>query len=103
MCNPVLLLAAGTMAGWGVNKWQDRQKEKAERNAQARIDAIQKEAQEKIDYNKNVIQQPQSTEELKNQALTQKQLTTQKVPLNTGLTGATVGSPTSVGLNLGGY
>jgi alpha-D-ribose 1-methylphosphonate 5-triphosphate synthase subunit PhnG len=102
MCNPVLLLAAGTMAGWGVNKWQDRQKEKAERNAQARIDAIQKEAQEKIDYNKNIIQQAQSTQEAQ-QTQQQKQLTTQKVPLNTGSTGATVGSPTSIGLNLGGY
>lgn len=101
MCNPVLLLAAGTMAGWGVNKWQDRQKEKAERNAQARIDAIQKEAQEKIDYNKNIIQQAQSTQEA--QQNPQHPLTTQKVPLNTGSTGATVGSPTSIGLNLGGY
>ena len=62
----------------------------------ANIEKLKKTPEEQAQLNT-----PQSTQEA--QQKPQQQLTTQKVPLNTGSTGATIGSPTTVGLNLGGY
>lgn len=104
MCHPVLLLASavgGVGAGVAIRNKQEQKKRKAEAATQARIDAVKQEYEQRIEANK-IANQTQSTEELQNPTLAQK-LKEQKVPLNTSNTGATVGTPTTVGLNLGGY
>ena len=45
----------------------------------------------------------QSTEKLSQTEELQKKLAAQKIPLNTGTTGLSVGNSLSTGLNLGGY
>lgn len=98
MCPPVVL-ALG--AGMGMSYLQHRSDKKAKQETQAKIDAANKAAQDQVEANK-LANSVQSTEELKNPTLADK-LKQQKVPLNTGNTGVATASPTSVGLNLGGY
>lgn len=91
----------GGIAGGLINEATRRRADKkhtAELNSiNANIEKLKKTPEEQAQLNT-----PQSTQEAQ-QTQQQQQLTTQKVPLNTGSTGATVGSPTSIGLNLGGY
>lgn len=75
---------------------------KAKKKDQAAINAANQAAADQVEANK-VANSVQSTEETTTATDAIKKLTTQKVPLNTSNTGATVGSQTSVGLNLGGY
>lgn len=77
---------------------------KAQRQDQATINAANQAAQNQVEQNK-LANSVQSTEDTttKTTDTNTKKLITQKVPLNTSSTGATVGSQTSVGLNLGGY
>ena len=101
MCDPVSLTLAAVGTGVGMSVLQDRQNKKAKKENNAAIQGINQAAQQQVEANK-IANQTQSTEELQNPTLAQK-LKEQKVPLNTSNTGATVGTPTSVGLNLGGY
>ena len=102
MCDPVSLsLAAvgiGTTIALGNKK---NNKEKAKANAQ--INAANQAANKQIEANKiaNSVQTTDTTKETPTDLATK--LKQQKLPLNTTNTGATVGTPTSVGLNLGGY
>ena len=100
MCDPVSLTLAAAGIGTTIalgNKKNNKEKAKAS----AQVNAANQAAQQQVEANK-IANQTQSTEELQNPTLAQK-LKEQKVPLNTSNTGATVGTPTSVGLNLGGY
>lgn len=100
MCDPVSLTLAAAGIGTTIalgNKKNNKEKAKAS----AQVNAANQAAQRQVEANK-IANQTQSTEELQNPTLAQK-LKEQKVPLNTSNTGATVGTPTSVGLNLGGY
>ena len=101
MCDPVSLTLGAIATGVGMSVVQDRQNKKAKKENNAAIQGINQAAQQQVEANK-IANQTQSTEELQNPTLAQK-LKEQKVPLNTSNTGATVGTPTSVGLNLGGY
>lgn len=77
---------------------------KAKKNDQAAINSINQTAQDKINQNK-LASSDQTTENntTTTDTNTTKKLITRKLPLNTSSTGATIGSSTSVGLNLGGY
>lgn len=100
MCDPVsLAITAAAVGGtWAYGNYKNNQeKDKASAKAQA----ANKLVQEQEEHNK-LANSVQSTEELKNPLLNE-ELKKQKVPLNTGSTGASTASPTSVGLNLGGY
>lgn len=99
MCNPALLIA-GVGAGL-LNEYMYKRKEKKVDAAQKAAKTAQEELEAFKEHNK-LANSVQSTEELKNPTLAE-QLKQQKVPLNTGSTGASTASPTSVGLNLGGY
>ena len=99
MCNPALFVAALAGTGAGLLAHQKNKKEQAK--ADQRINTANQAAQDQVEQNK-IANSVQSTEELKNPTLAE-QLKQQKVPLNTGSTGASTASPTSVGLNLGGY
>lgn len=102
MCPPVLLAAAAAGTAWGVGVAKDRKaKKKSEAATQEALKQINKQTEERIEHNK-LANSVQSTEELKNPTLADK-LKQQKVPLNTGSTGTQFNTPTSVGLNLGGY
>lgn len=74
---------------------------KAKAQDKANIKAANQAVQNQVEHNK-LANSVQSTEELKNPTLAE-QLKQQKVPLNTGSTGTQFSTPTSVGLNLGGY
>lgn len=101
MCDPVSLTLGAIATGVGMSVVQDRQNKKAKKKNNAAIQGINQEAQQQVEANK-IANQVQTTDELKPPTLAQK-LKEQKVPLNTSNTGATVGTPTAVGLNLGGY
>lgn len=75
--------------------------EKARKKDQAAINAANQAAQNQVEQNK-LANSTQSTENT-TKTDTTKKIATQKIPLNTASTGATIGSGTSVGLNLGGY
>ena len=103
MCDPVTLtaLAVGVSGGIGMNYLQNRNNKKAKAQTNTQINAADQAAQDQIEANK-LANSTQSTEELKNPLLNE-ELKKQKVPLNTGSTGTQFSTPTSVGLNLGGY
>ena len=75
---------------------------KAKKQDTAAINAANQAAANQVEQNKlaNSVQTTENTPTTENAA---KKITTQRVPLNTSLTGASTGSQTSVGLNLGGY
>lgn len=75
---------------------------KAKKKDAATINAANQAAANQVEQNKlaNSVQTTENTPTTENAA---KKITTQRVPLNTSLTGASTGSQTSVGLNLGGY
>ena len=89
----------GGLAGTLLNN-QSYKKAKAKDTAS--INAANQAAANQVEQNK-LANSVQTTEETTTATDAIKKLTTQKVPLNTSNTGATVGSQTSVGLNLGGY
>lgn len=74
----------------------------AQKKDQATINAANQAAANQVEQNKlaNSVQTTENTPTTENAAT---KITTQRVPLNTYLTGASTGSQTSVGLNLGGY
>lgn len=79
---------------------------KAKNKANAKLAAANQstqDAKQHIEANKiaNSVQSTDTTKETSTDLATK--LKQQKVPLNTTNTGATVGTPSSVGLNLGGY
>jgi hypothetical protein len=78
-----------------------RYKEAKEKDQQA-INSANQAADEQIKLNKTA-NSTQTTEDSTVATDTTKKIATQRVPLNTSLTGISTGSPTSVGLNLGGY
>ena len=99
MCNAKGLLGwfyPPSLLGWNSDK-------KAKRQANATINAANQAAANQVEKNKlaNSVQTTEKTNTATQDAV--KKLATQKVPLNTTNTGATIGSPSSVGLNLGGY
>ena len=89
----------GGLAGTLINN-QNYKKAKAKDTAA--INAANQAAANQVEQNK-LANSIQTTEEATTATDAIKKLTPQKVPLNTSNTGATVGSQTSVGLNLGGY
>jgi hypothetical protein len=99
MCNPALFVAA--LAGTGAGLLAHQKNKKEADKTEQRINAANQAAQDQVEHNK-LANSVQSTEELKNPTLAE-QLKQQKVPLNTGSTGTQFSTPTSVGLNLGGY
>ena len=101
MCDPVTLTLAAVGTGVGMSVLQDKQNKKDKKRVNTTLQNINQEHEQRIEANK-IANQVQTTDELKPPTLAQK-LKEQKVPLNTSNTGATVGTPTSVGLNLGGY
>lgn len=78
---------------------------RAKKKDQATINAINQSAQDKINQNKlaSLDQTTENTTTTTDTNNNTKKLITRKLPLNTSSTGATIGSSTSVGLNLGGY
>lgn len=76
---------------------------KARKEDAATINAANQAAADQVEKNKvaNSVQTTEPATQSTQDAV--KKLATQKVPLNTQNTGATIGSQTSVGLNLGGY
>ena len=105
MCEPITLLglaaATGAASGYYLGKKREKNYKKAVKQTNSAIDSINQDAMDRVAHNE-LANTTQSTDELTNSTLANK-LITQKVPLNTTTTGATVGSPASVGLNLGGY
>jgi hypothetical protein len=101
MCDPVTATVLGLASGVGMSYLQNKNNKKDKNRMNARISALEQEANKQVEANK-IANQVQTTDELKPPTLADK-LKEQKVPLNTSNTGATVGTPTSVGLNLGGY
>lgn len=89
----------GGLAGTLLN---NQSYKKAKAKDTAAINAANQAAANQVEQNK-LANSVQTTEETTTATDAIKKLTTQKVPLNTSNTGATVGSQTSVGLNLGGY
>lgn len=100
MCDPVsLAITAAAVGGhWAYGNYKNN---KEKDKASAKVQAANKLVQEQEEHNK-LANSVQATEELKNPTLAE-QLKQQKVPLNTGSTGTQFSTPTSVGLNLGGY
>lgn len=100
MCDPVsLAITAAAVGGtWAYGNYKNN---KEKDKASAKVQAANTLVQDQVEQNK-LANSVQSTEELKNPTLAE-QLKQQKVPLNTGSTGASTARPTSVGLNLGGY
>lgn len=102
MCDPVSLSLAAVGLGSTIlvgNKKAN--KAKAKTNSQ--INAANQAAADQVEKNKlaNSVQTTEPATQSTQDAV--KKLATQKVPLNTQNTGATIGSQSSVGLNLGGY
>lgn len=100
MCNAKGLLGwfyPPSLLGWNSDKKANTQTLNAAKQDAQQIIHSQKE--------KNKLANSVQTTEVATQANqnTVKKLATQKVPLNTQNTGATIGSQSSVGLNLGGY
>ena len=89
----------GGLAGTLLN---NQSYKKAKAKDAAAINAANQAAANQVEQNK-LANSVQTTEETTTATDAIKKLTTQKVPLTTSNTGATVGSQTSVGLNLGGY
>lgn len=75
---------------------------KAKKQDAAAINAANQAAANQVEQN-NIANSVQSTENTTNTEELNKKIATQRVPLNTSLTGASTGYQTSVGLNLGGY
>lgn len=75
---------------------------KAKKQDTAAINAANQAAANQVEQNK-LANSTQTTENTTSNTTDTKKITTQRVPLNTSSTGATLGSQTSVGLNLGGY
>ena len=99
MCNAKGLLGwfyHPSLLGWNSDK-------KAKRQANATINAANQAAANQVEKNKlaNSVQTTEKTNTATQDAV--KKLATQKVPLNTTNTGASMGSSSAVGLNLGGY
>ena len=99
MCNAKGLLGwfyPPSLLGWNSDK-------KAKRQANATINAANQAAANQVEKNKlaNSVQTTEKTNTATQDAV--KKLVTQKVPLNTTNTGASMGSSSAVGLNLGGY
>ena len=99
MCNAKGLLGwfyPPSLLGWNSDK-------KAKRQANATINAANQAAANQVEKNKlaNSVQTTEKTNTATQVAV--KKLETQKVPLNTTNTGASMGSSSAVGLNLGGY
>lgn len=87
-----------------VFKWLDiNNNKKAKNQTNAAINAANQAAADQVEKNKlaNSVQTTEPATQSTQDAV--KKLATQKVPLNTSNTGATIGSQSSVGLNLGGY
>ena len=84
---------------WFLN---NRSYNKAKKETDAQINAANQAAANQVEQNRlaNSVQTTENTPTTENAT---KKITTQRVPLNTSLTGASTGSQTSVGLNLGGY
>lgn len=102
VCNPALLLVAATGTTWAAGLAADKKaKKKAEAAKNTALQGVAEQKQEQIAHNQ-LANSVQTTEELKNPTLTE-EIKKQKVPLNTGSTGTQFSTPTSVGLNLGGY
>lgn len=76
---------------------------KARKEDTATINAANQAAANQVEKNKlaNSVQTTEKTNTATQDAV--KKLATQKVPLNTTNTGASMGSSSAVGLNLGGY
>lgn len=100
MCSVTSWLTS-LIKGTAMYMWQDKNYDKAKKETNKKIQAAGQAAKDQVEQNK-LANSVQSTEELKNPLLNE-ELKQQKVPLNTGSTGASTASPTSVGLNLGGY
>lgn len=99
MCNAKGLLGffyPPSLLGWNSDK-------KAKRQANVTINAANQAAANQVEKNKlaNSVQTTEKTNTATQDAV--KKLATQKVPLNTTNTGASMGSSSAVGLNLGGY
>lgn len=88
----------GGLGGYLLN---NQSYKKANKEDSATVNAAKQAAANQVEINKKA--NSVETTETNTAADITKKLATQKVPLNTSTTGATVGSPTSVGLNLGGY
>ena len=102
MCNPALLIGTlGLGLGMTAVARGERAKKKSEAENKAKLEAANTYQEEQIAHNQ-LANSVQTTAPLKNPTLAE-ELKKQKVPLNTGSTGVTTASPTSVGLNLGGY
>lgn len=100
MCDAKSLMAfyfPPSLLGWNSDK-------KDNKKANAQINAANQAAQAQVENNKiaNSVQSTEKQPQQQQNNIAQK-LQTKKLPLNTSNTGATVGSQTSVGLNLGGY
>ena len=94
-----LSFATGGLFGYMMNNSNYK---KAKRHDAATINAANQAAANQIKQN-NIANSVQSTENTTDTKTIDKKFTTQRVPLNTSLTGASTGYQTSVGLNLGGY
>lgn len=81
--------------------FSEKNYKKAKAQDAAAMKAANQAGADQVEHNK-LANSVQSTKELKNPTLAE-QLKQQKVPLNTGSTGTQFSTPTSVGLNLGGY
>lgn len=103
MCDPVSLSLAAVGLGSSI-LISNKQNKKAQKQTNAQINAANQAAQKQIDLNKRA-NSAETTETVDTTAdeLKRKLNASQKVPLNTQNTGATIGSQSSVGLNLGGY
>lgn len=101
MCDPITATVLGLAGGVGMSYLQNKNNKKAKTQTTAQINAANQAAKDQVEHNK-LANSVQSTEELKNPLLNE-ELKKQKVPLNTGSTGTQFSTPTSVGLNLGGY
>jgi hypothetical protein len=90
----------GGLAGTMLN---NQSYKKAKAKDTAAINAANQAAANQVEQNKiaNSVQATDTTKETPTDLATK--LKQQKVPLNTTNTGATIGTPSSVGLNLGGY
>lgn len=94
-----LSFATGGLFGYMMNNSNYK---KAKKQDAAAINAANQAAANQIEQNKiaNSIQTTENTTSIED---ANKKIATQRVPLNTSLTGASTGYQTSVGLNLGGY
>ena len=101
MCDPVTATVFSIASGVGMSYLQNKNNKKDKNRMNARISALEQEANKQVEANK-IANQVQTTDELKPPTLADK-LKEQKVPLNTSNTGVAVNNSLNTGLNLGGY